>query len=326
SDLRLFGTIRCIPKNNVVFLKLHKCAGSSVFNLLMRQAEERNLLVAVPKTDGHLLGYPRTFNPKVDLLSYQNCGGKPNLLTYHMRFNETAVQEVMPEDSVYVTIMRDPTHLFASMFYYFKLDAVYDVNLTQFLREPFFLEIIRKSRLHNSMGFNQMTFDLGFEADDDRTKLEIPRLIEALDRRFHLVMIAERFVESLVLLGKLLCWDVEALVTFQHNVMSDRWRYRLDNVSVETLRRANEVDEALYRHFYRKFDDTVAQFGRKKMRNEAAILEGRIHSWYWKCVDKDRVDRPGYVYEYVGKTRNSSAPEYQKCRRLLMPEQMFAME
>lgn len=232
----------------------------------------------------------------------------------------------MPEDSVYVTIMRDPTNLFASMFHYFKFDAVYDVNLTQFLHEPFFLEILRKSRLHSSMGFNQMTFDLGYEADDDRTRLHIPELVKAVDRRFHLVMIAERFVESLVLLGRFLCWDNEALVTFRHNVMSDRWRHRLDDDSVATLQRANEVDEALYRHFRRKFDEAVEDFGRKKMQNEAAILESRIHFWYWKCVDRDRVEWPGYVYEYVGKRLNSSAPESKMCRRLLMPEQTFAAE
>ncbi|CAN8025731.1 unnamed protein product, partial [Ixodes persulcatus] len=326
SDLHPTGYERCAPKKNIVFLKLHKCAGSSVFNLLMRQAEERNLLLALPNANNHLLGYPRLFNPRIDLLDYRHCGGKPNLLTYHMRFNETAVREVMPEDSVYVTIMRDPTDLFASMFYYFKLDAVYDVNLSQFLREPFFLEIIRKSRLHNSMGFNQMTFDLGFEADDERTERAIPALIQAVDRRFHLVMIAERFVESLVLLGRLLCWDTDALVTLRHNVRSDGRRHELDDNGVATLRRSNRVDEALYRYFYRKFDEIVEEFGRDKMQNEAAILEGRIHAWHWKCVDEYRVRQPSDVYEYIGRTRNLSVQEGETCRKLLLPEQVFAAE
>ncbi|KAG0433380.1 hypothetical protein HPB47_019976 [Ixodes persulcatus] len=232
----------------------------------------------------------------------------------------------MPEDSVYVTIMRDPTDLFASMFYYFKLDAVYDVNLSQFLREPFFLEIIRKSRLHNSMGFNQMTFDLGFEADDERTERAIPALIQAVDRRFHLVMIAERFVESLVLLGRLLCWDIDALVTLRHNVRSDGRRHELDDNGVATLRRSNRVDEALYRYFYRKFDEIVEEFGRGKMQNEAAILEGRIHAWHWKCVDEYRVRQPSDVYEYIGRTRNLSVQEGETCRKLLLPEQVFAAE
>lgn len=116
----------------------------------------------------------------------------------------------MPEDTVYITIMRKPSDLFSSLFYYFKINDVYDTNLTQFLREPFFLEIIRKSRLHQSMGFNQIAFDLGADIGEawNDTSPSLRRLIDATSRRFQLVMIAERFLESLVLLRHLLCWDL----------------------------------------------------------------------------------------------------------------------
>lgn len=84
----------CTPKKNVMFLKTHKCAGSSVYNVLMRRSQEQKLLVALPKTSSHLLGYPRHFNPEHHLLNYSRCGHKPNILTMHMRFNETVVEEV----------------------------------------------------------------------------------------------------------------------------------------------------------------------------------------------------------------------------------------
>ncbi|XP_075730469.1 galactose-3-O-sulfotransferase 3-like [Rhipicephalus microplus] len=167
---------------------------------------------------------------------------------------------VMPVDTVYVTILRRPTDAFASLFYYFELHNVYDANLTAFLKQPFFVQptvyvikkasnpgrsfsphinvcfvffalsvhpqTVRNSRLHGSLGFNQMAFDLGVDGDDmaDRGSVEeISRFVESVDRTFHLVMIAERFTESLVLLRDLLGWQLDDVVTFKHNMRLKRY-------------------------------------------------------------------------------------------------------
>ena len=37
-------------------------------------------------------------------------------------------------------------------------------------------------------------------------------------QNFHLIMIAEHFDESMVLLAELLCWPLEAVASFKHNV------------------------------------------------------------------------------------------------------------
>nr|XP_037272981.1 galactosylceramide sulfotransferase-like [Rhipicephalus microplus] len=315
------------PQRDVFFLKTHKTAGSSVLNLLLRRADGEGLNLALPKeATSHMMGYPQPFSPREHMLNYSQCGLRPNLMALHMRFNETGVKEVMPADTVYVTILRRPTDAFASLFYYFELHNVYDANLTAFLKQPFFVQTVRNSRLHGSLGFNQMAFDLGVDGDDmaDRGSVEeISRFVESVDRTFHLVMIAERFTESLVLLRDLLGWQLDDVVTFKHNMRLKRYP-RPDEEAVSILEKANRVDEALYRHFAAKLDRKVEEFGRSRMEAEAAALESRTAFWYRRCVDSIRVSKVA-VIEYSPLT-NVSEAERHMCRLLTTPEQAFVKE
>ena len=64
-------------------------------------------------------------------------------------------------------------------------------------------------RFLGSLGRNQQLWDLGLL--DVSKPAMVKARVEALDRAFHLVMVAERFDESLVLLADLLCWPLANL-------------------------------------------------------------------------------------------------------------------
>ncbi|XP_064485203.1 galactosylceramide sulfotransferase-like [Ornithodoros turicata] len=316
---------KCVARKNVVFLKTHKCASSSIFNLLMRRALEKDLLVAVPKKPPYShMGYPLHFDPERDMMDFASRGMRPNIMALHMRFNYTAVRQVMPADTVYITIMRNPSDLFLSLFYYFKLYDVYNVNASQFLYEPFLLDVVRNSRVHKSLGFNQMAFDLGAEQHHLENGTVIDSLVRAVDSQFHLVMIAERFLESLVLLKELLCWETDDVITFRQNDMR-RKKTPLPRSAAKTLKRSNVADEALYAYFVRKFDLRVEAFGKERMREEVMMLESRLKFWYKRCVHFDYRTRDSQVYEYYMKRQNAST-ERVMCRRLSLPEQSFTEE
>ncbi|KAH7973557.1 hypothetical protein HPB49_002376 [Dermacentor silvarum] len=317
--------VRREPQRDVFFLKTHKTAGSSVLNLLLRRAESEGLNLALPRdVEKHIMGYPQTFSPHQHLLNYSQCGLRPNLMALHMRYNETGVKEVMPPNTVYVTIMRRPTDLFASLYYYFMFDNIYDASLTAFLREPFFVQTVRNARLHESLGFNQMAFDLGVDGDDMVARGsddEVSRFVQSVDRGFHLVMIAERFTESLVLLRELLGWQLDDMVTFKHNVRVRRYPPPAED-AVRILETANRVDEALYRHFAAKLDRQVEAFGRGRMEAEAAALESRTAFWYQRCVASTRFRQGEAVFEYSAR-ENVSEGERRMCELLTTPEQAF---
>jgi len=76
----------CKPKTNIVFLKVHKSASSTVMNILFRFGEMHNLTFAFPLRGGHQLFYPHHFMAR---FVQGFSPGKPpqfNILCHHMRF------------------------------------------------------------------------------------------------------------------------------------------------------------------------------------------------------------------------------------------------
>ena len=60
--------------------------------------------------------------------------------------------------------------------------------------------------------FTAQLFDLGFEVNDYRNSLDLQAIIKELDEQLSLVLIREYLDESLVLLQRLLCWDLSDMV------------------------------------------------------------------------------------------------------------------
>ena len=69
-----------------------------------------------------------------------------------------------------------------------------------------------------------MAFDLGLEQENFSNEEEITELIENISKRFDLVLIAEYFDESLVLMKRMLCWDFEDIVYVKHKVRNTLFR------------------------------------------------------------------------------------------------------
>ena len=59
------------------------------------------------------------------------------------------------------------------------------------------------------IGKNQQLFDLGLNNTEMENENVVSNKISQLDDQLHLVLIAEYFDESLVLLAKYLCWDLK---------------------------------------------------------------------------------------------------------------------
>lgn len=82
----------CKPKTNIVFLKVHKSASSTVMNILFRFGEMHNLSFAFPLKGGHQLFYPQHFMAR---FVQGFSPGKPprfNILCHHMRFLQPEVR------------------------------------------------------------------------------------------------------------------------------------------------------------------------------------------------------------------------------------------
>ena len=155
-------------------------------------------------------------------------GKKYNLLVDHSRFNYDEIRKIMPEDTIYITILRyfpcyynlfnafnyrNPVEQFASMYDFGSLDKYYNFKLENIDENSPKL----KERIFYSFGPNMSMFHFGYD-DDQSNESVINDRINHLDKVFDLVLIQERMDESLVLLQKLLCWKSSDMVVFKASI------------------------------------------------------------------------------------------------------------
>lgn len=308
--------LRCLTEEHrsVCFVKTHKCASSSVQNMLMRYGESHGLRFVLPKTKNYL-GHPRLFNRLM-------APGRPpfDMLVHHARFHEAEMRAVLRRRPHFVTIVREPATLFESLYSYYALKRQTNMSLEQFataaLADRSVMSLLARTRTRSKLGFNQMSFDLGLEPAQFGNTSVVRRFIEELDATFDLVMVAERMNESLVLLKDLFCWDTDDVVVFKLNARQ--------------VRSLNAADVHLYEHFARRFELRVRQFGQKRMAKELHMLQERTRYWYERCVkyatspDKSRPTAQKTFWinpkVLVFRAKNESSEE---CVRMTLPELVY---
>ena len=107
------------------------------------------------------------------------------------------------------------------------------------------------------IGKNQQLWDLGtthIEMEDART---VQAKIARLDSEFDLVLIAEYFDESLVLLADILCWDLSDVRYLKQNARVSSKVSNITKAARDSLESWLEADRKLYNHFVQKMDGLI---------------------------------------------------------------------
>eukprot|EP00794_Sanderia_malayensis_P006339 gene6339-7065_t len=272
SDVAINANIpkkyRCTPKKNIVFIKTHKAGSSTVTNILNRFGESRGLNFVLPKVGQNRLDWPWYF--QLDSFHPLN-GSTPNILCNHARYNKKIMNQLMPNDTLYLTILRDPVTQFESTFSYMTLDKILGMDNSSDPLEKFFIDpqsvlvnyVLTQDLRINSDRLklirNGMFYDLGLESRDFDNKNRIREAIKHLDAEFDFVMIKEYFDESLVLLKRLLCLELDDLVYFNLN---ERYRKRnITNKLKSKIRRWSYADVQLYNHYNKTFWKVLNSMG-----------------------------------------------------------------
>ena len=183
-------------------------------------------------------------------------GTRPNFLCSHTRFNKKAVNFLFPKDaSKYVTIVRNPVHQFESVFNYMGLGRVFGFgndpheSLKAFLKKGIDFKDITKTS-SSRLGRNPISFDLGLDYKFYQDAKAVNDYIEFLDKQFDVVMVADYFDESVVLLKRLLCWELEDVLYMKVNERLDKEKAAtLSEDVIENIKRWNKADMLLFDHF-----------------------------------------------------------------------------
>ncbi|EPQ02369.1 Galactose-3-O-sulfotransferase 2 [Myotis brandtii] len=185
----LGGQTEGLPVTNIMFLKTHKTASSTVLNILFRFAERHNLSVALPAGSRFHLGYPWLFLARyVEGVEQDGPQRHFNIMCNHLRFNLPEVQKVMPNDTLYFSILRNPIFQLESSFTYYRraapafraapsLDAFLAAPHTYYNQSP---------SLNNAYARNHMWFDLGFDPNAPVEESYVRARLAEVEQRFQL--------------------------------------------------------------------------------------------------------------------------------------------
>lgn len=101
---------------------------------------------------------------------------------------------------------------------------------------------------------NPLLFDLGLSFKHYQNLTAVNEYIQFLDKEFVLAMIMDYFDESLVLMKRLLCWEMDDILYLKLNERIDKEKNTLltDDVK-ENVKRWNKADVLLFEYFNEAF-------------------------------------------------------------------------
>ncbi|XP_072407271.1 LOW QUALITY PROTEIN: galactose-3-O-sulfotransferase 3 [Chiloscyllium punctatum] len=276
SDPCPLGGARAPKQTAVVFLKTHKTAGSTVQNILFRFAERHGITVALPGglcgERDHQFCYPRRFSRRY----VHPLTRAPGIVASHLRPGLSELRSLAPAGAAFITIVREPAAMFESLFSYYGQHSASFRNvpgrsIATFLRRPeaYYLPGERYAMYAR----NSLLFDLGGDPNrDPGDEAYLQAFILGLESVFSLVMVAEYFDESLVLLRRLLSWDLKDVTYVRLNARSEASRSRLGREQAERARRWNWLDTRLYRHFNASLWAKLRALGPECLGQELTLL------------------------------------------------------
>ncbi|XP_051267735.1 galactosylceramide sulfotransferase [Dicentrarchus labrax] len=326
----------CSPTVDIMFMKTHKTASSTLLNILFRFGEKHNLKFAFPAGRNDFF-YPSPF--QCSQVKDYRPGDCFNIVCNHMRFDHQEVAKLLPQDAVYITILRDPVALFESSFHYYHraVPLTWRINgkdkLAEFLNSP---QTYYSPDAFNSFYLkNLLFFDFGFdnnlEADDPR----VMRHIHYLSKHFDLVLISEYFEESLILLKDTLCWTMEDILFFKLNARRSSSVSRLTPELRAKALQWNGADWRLYLHFNATLWARVEAYGRERMKQEVNELRRRNAEMEAICIEDEGAvearkiqNRRFLPWQPVGESsilgynmKKNTDPKYRTiCEKMLTPE------
>ena len=219
-------------------MKTHKCASTTIQNILLRYGRTNDLNFVLPTT-GHLLGTNVPF--KRDMIKgtvWEEAGLSYDIFLLHTIWNHQEIGNTLSDqgDVFYVSVLRDPVELFRSWWDYLRLDNRYNKSLDEYALS--FKSDSENETKNCPFGFNQMLKDFGLPCKDMNDRAVIEKKIEDIDETFDLILLADKefFSDSIILLKDALCWEYRDVINFQLNSKKTEMKTTLSPLARQALK------------------------------------------------------------------------------------------
>ena len=254
TDLRFTGDSTTPPSEvrHIGFVKVHKAASSTAQNIFFRFGLNRNLTFVFTQHNNY---FSRESGHHYPLTKPKNRTGY-DIHCIHGTFNHTLYSSLLPEDTVYLAIVRDPLQVFLSAVNYYTQATLHLPYLMKITGNKV-QRLIRQPEAYDqefySYSKNVMGRDLGFPETLNQTTIDT--YLEGLDKELKLVLIVEHFDESLILMKRYLNWSLRDILYISNNVLPKAmWSLaNLTTSDIDLFQKRNKLDITVYDFFYKKF-------------------------------------------------------------------------
>lgn len=297
------NTQKTLP--NILFYKTHKTGSTTIKNVLFRLALKHNRTIVWPVRDGDAgFAWPNYFTPQ----NVKNKLHTGQIVLHHQRFhpsvfdmfpgNFTNAAKTRKENLFQFTIIREPFSMFKSSFNYMGAE----LNLGGCMRKAKTVKNYLDNFEKFSAGYTKPShcfcnsataFDLGYNAFETDPEI-IRNMVQELDERLDLVLILDKYWESLIILKFELNLEYQDVIAFHQNRALERKVADLEKPEFGLLgfdkknqtefarlknlaRQHFKPDTAIYDFFSAKFEQKLAKFdqtyGKTRMAYEISILK-----------------------------------------------------
>jgi hypothetical protein len=267
-----------INQPGLVFFKTHKTAGSTVSRILFRKFcrdERRHCFLPSESNPGRTWNLNDEQELRYILAPFSNDGNGPiDVWLHHAIYSPILMTDIVPNSrNKMMSIVRRPCGRFQSAWQWYSLHNLTSASaddrevqslfeFTSFIHEsirPYVPAVSLISAVANIMysfhyrtGLDATTMELlGITSNSVfllRSASEFAQLMQRLQRNELLLLVADRFDESIVAFGHILHgWPLHQLFYFKNKVASYRDELELNDLLGEDLDSIQPFDYALYR-------------------------------------------------------------------------------
>eukprot|EP00045_Choanoeca_perplexa_P011236 m.118025 g.118025 ORF g.118025 m.118025 type:complete len:811 (+) comp15558_c0_seq1:144-2576(+) len=256
------------PVKKIMYIKTHKTGSSTLANMFHRFTVKHNLSAALPR-DNLFYAWPHMDPERIKSVVWQHNQFPDRtydiLCSAHVRYSAPALDALVP-DAQYITVLRSPvTHVKSSWSYWGIPTHILGnkgphLSLEEFVSDPNKYWSVA-NRGDKFLLLNNQCFDLGLNNEPDQAAVDALRT--DMDRRFF-SLITDHMDESLVLLKKEMCWDLEDVLYISLKSRSGRPK-STEDIAVrlkreQDIRRMNWADQQLFDHFNATLWKKIAQY------------------------------------------------------------------
>ena len=239
--------------------------------------------------------FPESFT-KEKVATYMLPPG--NIIAHHAKYS-TEMQDFFENQNHHgikngetfrFTILRNPRTLLKSAYSYYSnkgLPARSNFNFTNFINSP--EKFWKNDAVHADFFRNSQKRDLGVK---DLYGNNIEGAIDFLEKSFDLIMILEKFDESIILMkDHLTDWQLTDFLYMVKNQRSGSGSKSTDNLSENRkIDKWAKDDTIIYHYFSKILDQKIENYGRTKMAEEVKKLREISKKVVDQCFTTPRTD------------------------------------